>query len=422
MRYSSKEQLPNSLTAATGNPHTLTALYEVLKIPIFSDTDGTDTNLEPHIPEDAVLWKLDQVPPQKDAYAADVGFEFVDTGERTVKPSRFKDLSQADTEENAQQFFSTTRPVKWTTSFAQRNVEGMVSMISLEISATVPPLTIDEIREYSSPHSSAGGLLLVKLLEDRYPDTKYVCKDKKSGRSIAITPDIAWKLIVEKVPPRELLAQLWSTEEIERQRSSESEIGVISVGWLSLMTTHREVSIQHELKNGEKVEIILFHPGLAESVRDLLYDNFDNSESYASLSQDARLSYKRANTQERIIEDAENEKTVLSLVARSEQGRVTGYILVSNGDSKAKNGEVAAVIKRMHTSRDSVGNGLGSEIIALTSEYVKSCGIDNLAVGASGSSRTFFERNGFIAVESGNNPILSQRGVCAPWVYLEKEL
>ncbi len=355
-------------------------------------------------------------------YASDV--TFIDNGEVRGKPTRVQQEASGSVDtvpDYILERYGKESCARWHVVFGFKMPDETFRACQTYISTTVPALSEDEIRNYYSDSSSAG-LLLVKLLKDRYPHSIYQMTDA-SGKLIAeISSDMAWQLIVEKVPPTRMLKKLLFEDAKLSNQEGGQALGLFSFSLLELLQESENNKIELRLKDGSRGFIRWITPNDYSQVSEMLADNFNNSPSYAQLSDLARAEYIAANTVTSIAADVAREDVVAAYTLKNDSEELIGYILVRNGISKSFNGAPSAVIKRIHTRIGQVGKGIGEALLKLSEEAAKASGLSEIGVGASGSSCSFFQKNGFQSVEEGKNPVLSMRGVDASWNYLEKQL
>ncbi|MDR0957180.1 MAG: GNAT family N-acetyltransferase [Candidatus Nomurabacteria bacterium] len=144
-------------------------------------------------------------------------------------------------------------------------------------------------------------------------------------------------------------------------------------------------------------------------ISEMLFDNFDYAQNYAGLTDVQRNTYKAANTAEGVRETCQNPDNIDSFVVKvvNEEGQevVAGYAVV-RGEGPATSVETAE-IRRFHVGRKMARKGIGQYLLNAAEQSARNVGAQYVEVLSSGESNTWFEKNGYICVETAK----TRRGV-----------
>ena len=177
------------------------------------------------------------------------------------------------------------------------------------------------------------------------------------------------------------------------------------------------------LENGRRVLVRGFEPPDCAGISALVVDNFRHSGNFAALDEAARAAYMEANSVQGVREASEHPDNIACLVAAdADTGRIVGYRLVRRGVHRLDGAPVAEG-KRLHVARDLVGNGLGAALVDRSARIARRCGYSRMTAQASGNSRHFFEKVGFLCVlEQAHNVVLQRRSIDSFICYMERSL
>lgn len=124
--------------------------------------------------------------------------------------------------------------------------------------------------------------------------------------------------------------------------------------------------------------------------------NLLNGTNHSVLTDEQRSAYAAANSPEEFERTFLNDRNRFTLVVRSSDGGLVGYVLTR----ELKDDPNSLEIRRIHTSKNwQRTKGIGALMLERIEDYARENSFPRIMVDASGNSQSFFARHGFITDE-----------------------
>lgn len=351
-----------------------------------------DESGEPLDSKHAALWKIMHATGPL-VYASDVTNFFGPERQATGKPDRYIDGEAIKTEDEYIEKVLIPRYTEkggvlagWNVVFGLQLPNESIRLCDIQITADVPEMTPDEVRKYYTPDSSAGIELMSYLKDKREQDgikTNFLIRGKDDRVIATITPELAWDLIIHKVPPARYLRWLRARLLLESEDPAWHDVrglGIYTFGVFELLDQSKDNFVQVDLADGSMGYATWVQDGDYEARHDyeevdfgydtegnetqvprepkhmrndlkevsqLLKENFRQSEVGSRLMGDERASVESDFDMDAVKKLTSHPDVMGAYAIRNEKGELLAYMSLINGKRRDWDNQYALNIAQM---------------------------------------------------------------------------